>query len=414
MNPFIKRMTASAAGVFFATSSICSIGAQATQTGANDNEFLNSTFAKATQVAGLVTKSEPSDQTRSSYGDFLPCHVGDKLPESTLVQTGKSSSAEVRWVNNGKDVGVTRLWPLSLATITSKSRLVFLQKGIVIHQRKNDSTDHVIETKLLQARVHGTTVRVWSDENSDKILVTETDSKKGVEVYNKINKSRIMLQPGIVLEVRNVLLKSSTTPITPSMCLKPDKGELIFQDSKTQTFAYTANAKSVFEDPLISGGAAMPAIDSIDLIKRDMKSVPSSDNVLGNVVEAAFNIGRADKLISHNISISKVPTTRYYIGPNVGSNHDIALPELPFNDFQPAGRIENPIIAAGSSSQSPTAMNHPTMAVRPLFLPDAINGESERAATADPVQRDLISSGRVLEYNEADIPGTQENTGKTN
>lgn len=368
MNSSIRRMTASLAGVIIATSSVCSIGADAFETGIKDSKFQNELIARAKIIIGNVTKSEPTDATRTAYGSFVPCKVGDQLPEATLVQTAAKSTAEIKWQANGKDAGTIRLWAGSVATINSKTRLVYLQKGELRLNKVRGVSDQWVETKLLQARIHGTTVRVWSEGDIDKIVVMETDHKSGVEIKNKVNGSKFNLQPGIVLEVRGVLPTSMLAPASKNVCLKPEKGELIFRDDKTETVVYTANSKAILEDPLLVGFDGLPPMDSLDLVKRDMKEVPSSDNIIGNVVENAFNMGRPDKLITKAFSISSVPTkTRYYVGPNIGQGKSIDLPSLAYTDFHPAGRI-----ADTSYSQAHVVANagHPVITpvqvVRPL------------------------------------------------
>ena len=87
MNPFNRKLTASLAGVIFASSSLMVVGAQATQVGGVDTDFLANDYGLASAVKGVVTKSNPTDATRSSYGDFLSVKEADKLPEGTLVKT---------------------------------------------------------------------------------------------------------------------------------------------------------------------------------------------------------------------------------------------------------------------------------------------------------------------------------------
>lgn len=350
MNPFKVKVTASLAGVIFASSSLMVVGAKATQVGGVDTDFLSSEYGLATAVKGIVSKSLPADSSRSSYGDFSTLKMSEKLPEGTLVKTGAESLCEISWMVPGKiPAGKTRLWANSIATVSTRARLVHLQKGELIHKKTKGTADQFIETKLLQARIHGTTVDVKvdfvGDTEVDKITVLETDSKSGVEVLNRLNGSKVSLRPGIVLEIRGAIKADASAPSgsqnsTSHLCLKPDKGELIFQDSKSQTLAYVANSKAVLDHPLVRGKGELSEIDSIDLIRRDMAKVPSSDDVLGNILEAAINIGKPDKLITKNLSISSVPKTKYYVGPNVANGNGIDLPaSLAMSVDQPAGRI---------------------------------------------------------------------------
>lgn len=405
MNPFKVKVTASLAGVIFASSSLMVVGAKATQVGGVDTDFLSSEFGQATLVKGSVHKSLPADSSRSSYGDFSSLKMSEKLPEGTLVKTGAESLCEISWMVAGKTpAGKTRLWANSIATVSTRARLVHLQKGEIVHKKTKGTADQFIETKLLQARIHGTTVDVKvdfvGDTEVDNITILETDSKSGVEVTNRLNGSKVSLRPGIVLEIRGALKADASTPSansSPNLCLKPDKGELIFQDSKSQMIAYVANSKAVLEHPLVRGKGELSEIDSIDLIRRDMAKVPSSDDVLGNIFEAAINIGKPDKLITKNLSIASVPTkTRYYVGPNVGHGMAIELPNnLAYSDFQPAGRIAEPERNHVASTAAISSQHHvtaPMPALHGLPLPDPKEPpkpmDPQELITADNLQID--------------------------
>ncbi len=407
MNPFKVKVTASLAGVIFASSSLMVVGAKATQVGGVDTDFLSSDYGQATLVKGVVSKSQPTDAARTAYGEFVEVKNTDKLPEGTLVKTGDRSSISIDWMVNAKKVGITRLWQNSLATVSTKTRLVHLQKGELFHNKGTDRADHILETKLLQARIHGTTVHLKVTQEGDKeiarIYVLETQSPKPVEVVNRLNGSRVNLRPGIVLEIRGTLTQSPIVPpLQPgpnvssdrkelNMCLKPDKGELIFQDSKTQTIAYVANSKAVLEHPAVKGGDGIKPLDSIDLIRRDMSKIPSSDDILGNMFDAALNIGKPDKLITKNLSIGCVPTkTKYYVGPNVGQGMGIELPSLAFSDFHPAGRIapSEVVNTLTASAPSHTVATHSPVQT---MIPHQINGLAAPAEIESPLPEMLTN-----------------------
>ncbi|MBX9571762.1 MAG: hypothetical protein K2X77_22915 [Candidatus Obscuribacterales bacterium] len=410
MNPFNRKLTASLAGVIFASSSLMVVGAQATQVGGVDTDFLANDYGLAKEVIGDVSKSQPTDDSRAAYGEFKAVKNLEKLPEGTLVKTGNKSQVSIEWMANAKRIGLTRLWANTVATVSTKTKLVYLQKGEIHHNKiETTGTDHVIETKLLQARIHGTTCHVTVEFQGDKeihrIAVSELGGRRAVEVLNRLNGSRVNLRPGIVLEIRGVITSpppvSSLPSAAPSnMCLKPDKGELIFQDNKTQMIAYVMNSKTVLDHPAVRGGDGVKPIPSLEFIRRDMAKIPSSDNFLSNFVDAAINIGKPDKLITKNLSIACVPKrTAYYVGPNVGQSGGIELPSLAYTDLHPAGVIAardvQNILANAPSGSSVASSAKPVLVPVPripfteltpdLPIPDLLTDRFADRASMQPV-----------------------------
>lgn len=281
--------------------------------------------AELTSVIGQVQKAAPIDMSKTALGQFVSCKKGDQLTEGTVIQTGKNSMAEMKW-SNGKFV--TRLSENSLARLTPNARRVFLSTGDLIFKKDQNNTEiYTIETKRLQARIRGTTVRSRSTVFEDQFEVVE--SHYPVVVKNLINGSVVNLSPGLVLVVR---AKKETNSIPSSMLpkgqtiaqssqndlrLDPSKGELIFEDKYSTTMVYTANSKAVLEDPLVTGCPDLAPIDSIDLIRTTMESVPSSENKLSNFVQSAINFGHPDKWVTKNLTITRVPDRKYSVGPNI-------------------------------------------------------------------------------------------------
>ncbi len=296
-------------------------------------------------AVGLVNRREPDgDET---FGPAKACKKGDQLLEGSLVETGNKSFADLAWSGT-----TTRLWQNSIIRILPCAKTVHLVNGgMVFYKSRNcKEAECIVETKRLQARIRGTSVRFLTSDDVDSVLVQEMGGKDAVEIFNKVNGSRVSLAVGVVLEIRGKVMnpdpkffdKSQAQDITPTANLKlnPNKGELIFQDKQSQTVAYTANAKAVLEDPILHGTNGNSEFDSMDLIRTAMSKVPTGDDMFGNFMDLAFNAGKPDKLISKNFKILGVPTkSSYFIGPNVGGDKAIPLPEMAYADFPPGGVI---------------------------------------------------------------------------
>lgn len=362
--------------------------------------------AAATTVNGHVMKTLLSGQNKLSLP--TPCHVGDVLPDGSVVQTGKetSSFAQLSWAS-GK---VTRIWRDSTVRIfagrSSKIDTVCINKGSLIFKKdKADQSYYYVESKLLQARIHGTTVRFHSDppvdgkDGLDSILVMEGTAP--VRVKNKETGSVIELPVGIELQVKvrasykcndsrfnipelpdgqdQLPPRSSATQTNniasldePDFRLNPNKGELLLDDKTSSVVAYTANSRAILEDPMVKGSANVTPIDSLDLIETAMKGVPSSDKPWNNAVDEIFNFGHPDKLIS-NLKITHVPNSMYTVGHNVGTQSEFKPITLPATDHSPASRmpynrsniasanLRSPVTAVGvipmtgASAEDPTA-----------------------------------------------------------
>lgn len=308
--------------------------------------------ARLKKLRGEVLKSEPINP--STMSNFLTAMENDGLVEGTYIQTGKNGMTDLNWEESGI---TSRLFFNTLVRIAPMARTVFLDKGQLVFQKHPRNADCLIDTKRLQARIHGTTVKISSNEREDTLLVTESESY--VDVYNKMDGSHVRLTPGVLLEVRGKLMtlrqKASIQDQNREQLIaeengldlryNPNKGELIFQEKNSSTVAYTANATAVLSDPLIVGDKDFAPISSIDLIRSTMSKFPGSDNLIGNAVESCqsiFNNGKADKAIAKGLKIESVPTkVGYYIGPNVGADKSISLPEMAYTDYQPLGILKN-------------------------------------------------------------------------
>lgn len=348
---------------------------------------------------GQVDKRDPIDQ--GDLGAAVACKKGDQLLEGSIVKTGKQSMATLSW--NGT---TTRVWSDSLVRCLPGAKTVCLMNGSLIFNKTPRCTDNevFIETKRLQARIRGTVVTVHSDENVDTILVTEMKNHR-VEVFNKINGSRVSLSVGVQLQVTGkvtttdprFILKSENPPAPqnfPVTILNPNKAELIFQDKHSRTVAYTANSKAVLADPMFAGSGTLPAYEDLDLVRGAMSKVPSSDNLIENLVENTINAGKPDKFIAHNLKILSVPPKQYWIGPNVGPDKAIALPPLALTDMHPAGVISAiPGVASGSVASVPS---------RPMVAPVMLLHEGDIPAE-DPLQEQQDVLGKTDAVEDRNI-----------
>ena len=369
------------------------------------------------QIGGSVERRDPIDQGER-LGPVMSCKQGDQLVEGSVISTGPKSFAHLFW--SGTE---TRIWADTVIRVLPCAKTVCLLNGALMFHKSRQCKDNecIVETKRLQARIRGTHVRVHSSASVDTILVLEC-SKQPVEVYNKLNGSKVSLTPGVELEVRGQInstdprfILKSENPIQepkqqnfPLTRLNPNKGELIFQDKHSITMAYTANAKAVLQDPMLSGDARTPALESLAEIREAMTKVPTSDNIIGNLIDNAINGGKPDKLIARNLKILGVPTKTYYIGPNIGSDKSIALPSQAYNDLalSPAG-VMTAINVAPTSSRA-VASNRVAPVAAPMLLHDnAIppQNPAEQLTVSEPapiLNDDLPQTAQKASWNRND------------
>jgi len=351
-------------------------------------------FATATKVQGHVMKSLPSEQNRTALSLPTSCNQGDLLPDGSAIQTGKEadSSAELQWGTSRQDKKTTRIWANSFVRVFSRTpgRIdnVCLAKGALIFKKEhNEPNTYWVETKLLQARIRGTTVRVVSEPPSDgnpgmdKIFVLEGGR---VQVKNKETGSIVELSTGVELAVKvkasykcndarfEIPTQTSRLNDVPTKVadyrLNPNKGELLFEDRSSSTLAYTVNAKAVLEDPMVKGNKDLAPFESIGLIESAMKRMPSSDNVMQNTIETALNFNHPDKFIADPkyLRISHVPDTKYSIGHNVGKCDEGKPISLPSTDNQPVARLDVNVLDAHIASAK-SNMVQPMAIIKPVF-----------------------------------------------
>jgi hypothetical protein len=371
--------------------------ALATNLPVGDATSIPANNALLVRATGDVRKADMIDESRELIGEPRPAKVNDLLPEGSVLGTGKNSWAEVKWTSV-----VSRIWQDTVIQIRPSKRLVFLQEGSLRFQLKKDRPDKApydIRTKVLQARVHGTTVYVECRKDVEKISVLEGN----IDVKNLQNNSVIHLTPGVVYEIRvlgnlktptpfNLNLKSSNDQPgkeiaqIPDIRLNPNKGEVIFQDSYTRTTAYTASSKAILEDPMIGGDNPIP---SYKLIQDAVAKVPGGFSFHDAISSLS---GKIDRTIVKNFKVVSVPSkTAYAIGPNVGAN-GVTLPEVAYTDLHPTGTVDN---RATIEPKAPIAVRPGGAIIQTMPIRPVEDAPSEEFTTTSYLMNDSVKNSEA-------------------
>lgn len=152
--------------------------------------------ARVSEAHGTVFKRGFVDWEKDEWADPEPAKTGDNLSEGMQVGTGDKSWAEVTW-----PTVTTRAWANSVFAVAPNQRLVYLLGGQMLFnldKHRKDKKDFFVWTKVLQARIRGTTVMVQATKDISRITVLEGV----VEVMNRLDRSVIKLSPGAVYEIR--------------------------------------------------------------------------------------------------------------------------------------------------------------------------------------------------------------------
>lgn len=169
------------------------------------------TSAQLTEARGTVYKRGFIDWTREEWGDPEPAAVGDVLLEGSQLGTGDKSWAQVSWPNV-----TTRAWANTVFAIAPNQRLVYLIGGEMLFNLKKerkDKKDYVVWTKVLQARIRGTTVLVQATPTVSRISVLEGC----VDVMNRLDHSVMRVKPGVVYEIRTPAASGPPPGAAPAM-----------------------------------------------------------------------------------------------------------------------------------------------------------------------------------------------------
>ncbi|MBX9879446.1 MAG: FecR domain-containing protein [Candidatus Obscuribacterales bacterium] len=219
--------------------------------------------AKVAETHGTVFKRGFVDWEKDEWADPEPARPGDNLDEGMQVGTGDKSWAEVTWPNV-----TTRAWANSVFAIAPNQRLVYLLGGQMLFnldKHRKDKKDFFVWTKVLQARIRGTTVMVQATHDVSRITVLEGV----VEVMNRLDKSVIRLNPGAVYEVRT----PGSNPLPP-----------ISQAQPTATPAATNPAEDIVETTDETANEQIP-------IKLTDKPTGRLAEIANNLKDAVFHDG---------------------------------------------------------------------------------------------------------------------------
>lgn len=161
-------------------------------------------YAILTQAHNRVYKRDFVDWSKEIWGDPVPAKKGETLHEGMQVGTANKSWAEISWPSV-----TTRAWENSVVAISPGKRLVYLLNGEMLFQldkNRKDKSETVIWTRVLQLRLHGTSVLVQAMNDFTRVAVLEGE----IDVTNRYDNSVISLKPGAVYEVR-----TGTAPAGP-------------------------------------------------------------------------------------------------------------------------------------------------------------------------------------------------------
>lgn len=151
----------------------------------------------------VVASDEPAELTEAHGQVFkrlsdtevpVRANLQDKLPVGSQVGTGADSWSQITWAEI-----VSRQWCNTVVKLLPGKRSVFLSKGEMLFRLKKGgaSGEYYVWTKVLQARIRGTTVLFQRTPEVTRVCVVEGT----ISVHNRIDDTDITLGPGAVYEV---------------------------------------------------------------------------------------------------------------------------------------------------------------------------------------------------------------------
>jgi FecR protein len=389
-----RRLTAMVAACLF-TSTVFTPGAGALSTSANPI-VSGEAIASITSLHGTVFKRGFVDWGKELWGEPESAVVNDKLREGMQIGTGNESWAEVAWPNVK-----TRAWSNTVFAIAPNKRLVYLTGGEMLFRldknRKDKDQSYYIWTKVLQARIRGTTVLVQAKGDRTRFTVMEGT----VEVTNRLDHSKVTIKPGVVYEVigykklgaakdsdaqgadkyRPTLESVSVPPSVPPTIGKDmtdilydsaDKSKIpLFQDSMSSTNIYPSNSEVLRHHPLNTAGGE---IDSMSLISGEQGGLPGFNP---NIPLRLADQTRLNNVVANAVKVNAVPTNvDYFVGDIIGKT--LAMPDLT-GMLQPRGVILN--LAGRANAVHSSAVTLPSASVAaqmpPPILAPINNPEAE-------------------------------------
>jgi hypothetical protein len=210
--------------------------------------------AKLTEKHGDVYKRGFVDWNREEWGAPAPARLGDHVAEGMQVGTGNKSWAQLTWKNVS-----ARAWENSIYAVAPNQRLVYLMGGEMLFQldkKRKDKSNYYVWTKLLQARMRGTTALVQADGNVARVTVLEGT----IDVLNRVDHSLVRLQPGVVYEIRSRDSQSYGTNSAINQAM-PSISAAKGTASATVSNTASSSGRSI-SGITVSGQPALPLFDS--------------------------------------------------------------------------------------------------------------------------------------------------------
>ncbi|MBY0550593.1 MAG: FecR domain-containing protein [Candidatus Obscuribacterales bacterium] len=276
---------------------------------------------RLTEAQGDVYKRGFVDWEREVWSEPVPARQGDMLHEGMQIGTGEHSRAQITWPKV-----TTRVWSNSVYAIAPNQRLVYLLGGEMLYQldkKRKRNSEYYVWTKLIQARMRGTTVLFQSSGNTTRMTVLEGCA----EVLNRLDRSVIRVKPGAVVEVTEKQVTGSLPGGSNSTAGSNDgespsiatgSGIQIFDTASTTTSLYKADSIALLSNSLISN------------FTGPLKSLSLVQDALGAMGTAGV------PALSSIAEIVAVPKKlSYSLGPQVGTA--IPLPPALISEFPPQG-----------------------------------------------------------------------------
>lgn len=331
--------------------------------------------AKITESHGDVYKRGFIDWDKDEWGDPQPAKRGDMLQEGMQVGTGNKSWAQLTWTYI-----TARAWENSVYAIAPNQRLVYLTDGEMLYhldKHRKDNDEYYVWTKLVQARLRGTTVLFQVKGDTTRVTVLEGC----VDVMNRQDKSVVRIEPGVVYEVKdlhpqereisdvvtelqnNATIASSTveggnvlqggvthnaagivntaTGVVHDISMPNLPSVPLFQTEKTLTSLLLASPTSLLGHPLLS--LLESPLSSLSLVTSTLNGLlgkmdPLLSALRGGAVNSSVATSLLNKALLSQSEVIAVPkTSGYKIGPLVGSAFTVPQASVMF--FPPKGVI---------------------------------------------------------------------------
>ena len=230
--------------------------------------------ATLVEARGDVFKRGFVDWNREMWEDPMPAKKGDSLKEGMQLGTGDKSWAQLAWTNV-----TARAWANSIYAVAPNQRLVYLLGGEMLYhldKHRKDKAPYYVWTKLVQARVRGTTILFQNTANSTRISVLEGS----VDVLNRLDRSVVRITPGVVYEVKDLSAgagigatggaagASAAALNQNNVTLSGAAPVQLFQTSKTLTSIYALNPQAALNHPLL--GSFPAALSSLPLVEKTL------------------------------------------------------------------------------------------------------------------------------------------------